>query len=434
MLSCVAVLGSCDTDSGQTGVPDAPTSLNTSDIYFDGATLAWRAVPDVSTYRVRINGGTAFDVRSTVHVATGLTAQTLHRWEVCSVRGENTSEWVEGPAFTTSEISLAPPRNLTVNYLNPYGALLRWDEFPLDCSYRIRVQGEFNDEDYVIDEMIDVLTGEFTETWDKSEGAGVDMRPIMFPQKTYTWQVAVVIDKQQSAWAEGPAFTTKRPFTVEDFSGAYLASGVPSYLPAPGASAWDGEIVAEVDTGDDSMGWLLVHNCFGSTDNRTYALLDYEKEFQGIFLNGYNAVPVEYEGQTVNAFQIGLTYVEDRLLMWGAGEWEAEVDWNADTGTIAYPTHAVLNGYEEYGELEIMYGLATPDKSGYPLPVTEFYKDVVLTMDRSGNSRGATFGGTKVDTDRIVNRKGLTPVSAVSSTAAQKSVHKIIKPEQKWER
>ncbi len=404
---------SCERGGGdEPAIIEAPADLAVSDIYFDGATLRWSPVQGITTYQVRVNSGIEIDITSTQYVVAGLEAETSQNWEVRSRVDDKFSEWVSGPAFHTTAVSLAPPRNLTVVDRHPFGATLLWDEFPLECSYKIRVQGEFNDEKYpYISSLIDPRTGEFTDTWDKEEGSAIDLKPVLFPQNTYTWQVAVIIEGEQSAWAEGPAFTTKRKFTPEDFTGRYSATGKPSYMPAPGASEWSGEITSEADVEYPGAGWLHISNGYNS-DGTTYDVsLDYELEGQVISVTDgrYPLAEAEMDGKRVYIYQVGVFYADGNIYHWQPPGWMAVTDWDADTGTIAYPKLVHFDGapfdFDEgygMGTFEVMWGLWAASNQGVPAdPVTEFYKDITLTIDRQPGGTRASLTGTRVEMDGI---------------------------------
>ena len=415
-IVCLFTASLCSCERGVKDEPtviEAPTNLAVNDIYFDGATLRWNAARGIITYQVRINSGTEIDITSTQYVASGLEAETSQNWEVRSRVGDNFSEWISGPAFSTTAVSLAPPRNLIVSDRHPFGAILLWDEFPLECSYKIRIQGEFNDEKYsYIAPFVDPLTGEFTDTWDKEDGSAIDLNPVLFPQNTYTWQVAVVIEGEQSTWAEGPAFTTKREFTIEDFTGRYSAIGKPSYMPAPGASKWSGEITPETDEEYPEAGWLHISNGYNSDGNTYDVSLDYELEGQIIAVTDgrYPLVrDVEMNGKTVNIYQVGVFYANGTIYHWQPPTWSAVLDWDADAGTLAYPKLVHFDGapfdFDEgygMGTFEVIWGLWAATGQGVPAdPVTEFYKDIILTIGRQQNGARASFAGTRVDMDGI---------------------------------
>jgi hypothetical protein len=156
------------------------------------AVLSWSGEADSS--EVVINDGDATPVNANDYKVIGLTAETEYTWKVRAVEGELTSEWVDGPAFTTlPTITTEPegpeaPTNLAYSELDHDSVVLTWDG--TTYSYEIEIVG-------------------LTETETGTVSVKVVTLQNLIYSTEYTWRIRAIEGDLFSEWVDGPAFTTE---------------------------------------------------------------------------------------------------------------------------------------------------------------------------------------------------------------------------------
>jgi len=122
-----------------------PSSLTTSPIKLDRATMNWSSVANADHYdiRIRVQGGSSWQIlysSGTSITKLGLFSSTSYEWQVrsaCSSGSSSVSAWSSIQLFTT----LTPctkPQNTNVTSITSSEGLLGWDVVPSATSYDIR--------------------------------------------------------------------------------------------------------------------------------------------------------------------------------------------------------------------------------------------------------------------------------------------------------
>ena len=93
----------------QTSV-SAPTNLSVTDITWLSAKLTWSGTAD--SYEIAV-GNKTYTATTTLCAPTDLSASTPYTWKVRAKKGNNYSEWVDGPNFTTLQ---AIPEGVTLQF------------------------------------------------------------------------------------------------------------------------------------------------------------------------------------------------------------------------------------------------------------------------------------------------------------------------------
>ena len=124
-----------------------PTSLSTTNIQLDRATMNWGAVANADHYdlRVREQGTSTWttfltNLTSTSRTKTGLSSGTTYEWQVrsaCSSDSSSVSAWSSSETFTTP-LPCTVPQNLTVSSITLNQATIGWDAIAGSWGYRVR--------------------------------------------------------------------------------------------------------------------------------------------------------------------------------------------------------------------------------------------------------------------------------------------------------
>ncbi|MEE2953665.1 MAG: fibronectin type III domain-containing protein, partial [Bacteroidota bacterium] len=182
--------------------PSIPSSLSTSSIQLDRATMNWGAVTNANHYdlRIRAQGTNTWqliqNVTTNSRTKTGLNSSTTYEWEVrsaCSSDSSSVSAWTATQTFTT----LTPcttPTNPTTSNITTTQATLSWDAVS-GWGYTVRYKSSGS---WVIDTVNTnslALTGLTAGT-------------------SYRWQVKAICDStgiNNSSWATQIIFNTISP-------------------------------------------------------------------------------------------------------------------------------------------------------------------------------------------------------------------------------
>ena len=125
-----------------------PTSLTTSAIQLDRATMNWATVTNANHYdiRMRVQGSVwsvalnSISSSATSQTKTGLSSSTTYEWQIrsaCSTDSSSVSAWSATQTFAT----LAPctkPVNATTTGISLTTATLTWDAITGAWGYRVR--------------------------------------------------------------------------------------------------------------------------------------------------------------------------------------------------------------------------------------------------------------------------------------------------------
>ena len=173
----LAFVASCSDDDNTSATPAAPTGLAASSITDNSAVLSWTS--DAPSFEIKVGDQTYTSSVSSYSVEN-LSPATNYTWSVKAVNGTISSEWVDGPAFTTS---VGVPTNLTASSATSNSAVLSWtSDAP---SFEIEV-------------------GSQTYT---SSASSYTVK-FLTSSTTYSWKVKAVNGEISSEWATGSDFAT----------------------------------------------------------------------------------------------------------------------------------------------------------------------------------------------------------------------------------
>ncbi|MBM4162189.1 MAG: fibronectin type III domain-containing protein, partial [Ignavibacteria bacterium] len=110
-LSLALVLLCANTARAQGGNPDPPSNPQVGNVTSTSAALSWAQGSPGVKYEVIVSPGNIFftNLNSTSLELGSLAASTAYSWQVRSTRGNKSSNWVQGPAFTTSAAPAPAP-------------------------------------------------------------------------------------------------------------------------------------------------------------------------------------------------------------------------------------------------------------------------------------------------------------------------------------
>ena len=181
-----------------------PSSLSTSSIQLDRATMNWASVSNADHYDVRIREqGTGSwtlisNLLTTSRTKTGLSSATVYEWQVrssCTADSSSSSAWSSSEVFTT----LTPctiPQNPNSSGITLTASTLGWDAISGSWGYRVRYKqagGSWTFDTTTTNSLS--LTGLTTGT-------------------NYQWQVKGLCDAagtNTSSWTSMQSFTTLVP-------------------------------------------------------------------------------------------------------------------------------------------------------------------------------------------------------------------------------
>jgi hypothetical protein len=362
--------------------------FDVTDITHNSAVLSWNPIIGATRYDVvvvGINEEIPVSVTEPTYTVTGLTPETGYAWKVRAIRDGETGEWADGDMFTTTEEPLAPPTNLQVTNVTHKKANISWDAVPEVDGYHIRVNDEILTSDGVFTGTSAILT-------------------LVNPDADYTWAVSAVKGDKQSVWAEGEPFRTlptpaSDPLEFADLLGKnYSAVGAPFLNvlltpPSPeGPSSWAGSIGAVEDLTD-----IYEFTNFVGTgnDNPNYAepvLVSYVSGKLSVadsyFIMRWNL------GSQIIRSRVGGIYLDDASMVPPDGS--IEVFWDEETKTLTFADEA--NGRP------IGIGFfAHADTSPYTMLGywSDFYTDIVFTLDEGASGRAVAMHGKIVDMKKI---------------------------------
>ena len=179
-----------------------PSSLSTTNIQLDRATMNWGSVANADHYDVRIreqatSGAWTLisNIATTSRTKTGLSSATTYEWQVrsaCSSDSSSSSAWSSSEVFTT----LTPcttPQNPNTSSITLTQATLGWDAIAGAWGYRVRYK-----------------TGSNSWTFDTTNTNSLSLTGLT-SGTLYKWQVKGICDSlgtNTSSWTSTQTFTT----------------------------------------------------------------------------------------------------------------------------------------------------------------------------------------------------------------------------------
>ncbi|MEZ4685122.1 MAG: fibronectin type III domain-containing protein [Bacteroidia bacterium] len=185
-----------------TGSPtcDPPDMLMVSDITSNAATFSWEPVAGATSYTLeyKVDGGTiwttVFQISGTSETVIGLSFSTGYNWRVRTNCSQGSSNFTDGPDFTTAGPTCETPSNLTVTNITTTQATLNWDPAAGAANYSVQYR-KVGDPSWI-------GLGPFT-------GQTSILVNNLVPNTTYEWQVRTNCSFNNSQFAAGPNFMTR---------------------------------------------------------------------------------------------------------------------------------------------------------------------------------------------------------------------------------
>ena len=177
------------------GTLDPPSNLNATSLSSVSASLTWDGPGQGAKFELKITPGNISDRNANSPYTLGsLSPRTTYNWQLRTVKGNDSSNWVPGPTFTTLDESagtLTAPSNLQVTNITSSGASLTWDGPGQGTKFDVKLS-----------------PGNILYTNVNSSPLTVNT---LSPDTRYTWLLRSTKNSDSSAWVAGPAFTTSSP-------------------------------------------------------------------------------------------------------------------------------------------------------------------------------------------------------------------------------
>ena len=195
-------------------VVSAPTGLRVSNLTDTTATVSWTGEGQGVRFEIEVSPGGRRDENAlSPYPLTSLTPGSQYTWSVRASKGNEKSEWVAGPAFTTPGTpppppvdAPEPPSSLQVSTLTPTSAVLSWNGNVEGARYELQISPSGVSESNAI--------APYTTN-------------SLSPSTRYTWHVRTTKGNVSSAWIDGPPFTTPdRPTSAVE----KIDAGIPGQL------------------------------------------------------------------------------------------------------------------------------------------------------------------------------------------------------------
>jgi len=188
-------------DTFSTGSCVAPIILLADSISSNGVTMVWDTLGSADAYQIqyRVQGAVDWNVLAPVAGSdtslTGLAGETTYEWQIRSICGTDTSDWVSGPEFTTllEEEDCGIPGNPSVANITDSSAQVSWSAVLGASGYEVRYR-ESGTTDWLVDTVFSqtdtTLTGLVGSTF-------------------YEWEVMTICGDSTSVPVPGPTFETQ---------------------------------------------------------------------------------------------------------------------------------------------------------------------------------------------------------------------------------
>jgi hypothetical protein len=407
------------------GTLAAPTGLDTE---VDGTTITflWDAVKGADHYQISAGGQGDNDLVDTEVTYSGFASNQTFTWRVRAFdKDGNSSTWASA-SVTAGEGPLAGPTGLEFQNLTVDGVHLFFDVTSTTTDAILKAQGQFPgiDPKYITSTLPDgrqeiTISQKTTGQMFEAGYWGFNLDGCLKPETDYTWQAAIIAGDKQSAWSDGPVFSTPEdvawPSQYEALLGSYSATGVPSLLQSPGPSTWEGVTSKVAGVPAEIADYAFaIQNSFNSGNQSGRVFI---KGGKFILDDMYPlATNVTLTNDAVVDVQLLITYLDDGKLIYAsdADFGQMELTWDASTKKITFP--------KQYKNRDVVFFIAGINETNL-YAMSEGYTNVALTIAPATRAAAATttFSGTPVELN-VPKAQVDFKKSSVMSTANVKAV------------
>jgi hypothetical protein len=156
-----------------------PTNLQVRSVTATTATLSWDGASPGVKFEIEVSPGSISDGNAvSPYLLTPLSPATSHTWRIRATKGNSSSAWVQGPAFTTSNTGVSDVQRLdsgvpekfqlSQNYPNPFNPTTNI-EFSIPRSAHLSI-AIYNALGIRVSTLADAHygAGRYLATWDAS--------------------------------------------------------------------------------------------------------------------------------------------------------------------------------------------------------------------------------------------------------------------------